>query len=142
MTWKHCVRGYFSGLYRPCIATTDHRALDWLVVHSAEVRVSFDVHRTRLHAKDWLFHRPGLSGASPASTTYIGTTSRQPILLIVAHEREILNQSHATFRQVQADSYLGELLVTAPALQSFAPCVRFCAVARWAGSGRPGARHL
>jgi hypothetical protein len=68
--------------------------------------------------------------------------SGQSSLLIVAHQRENLNQSNATFRQVQADTNLGELLVTAPALQPFAPCVRFCAVARWAGSVRPSARHL
>jgi superfamily II DNA or RNA helicase len=57
------------------LGATDRRALDWLVAHGAEVRVSYDTRRTRLHAKAWLFHRPGLSGATPASTAYIGSSN-------------------------------------------------------------------
>ncbi len=57
------------------LGATDRRALDWLVAHGAEVRVSYDTRRTRLHAKAWLFHRPGLSGSPPASTAYIGSSN-------------------------------------------------------------------
>lgn len=57
------------------LGATDRRALDWLVAHGAEVRVSYDTRRTRLHAKAWLFHRPSLAGASPASTAYIGSSN-------------------------------------------------------------------
>ena len=57
------------------LGATDRRALDWLVAHGAEVRVSYDTRRTRLHAKAWLFHRPGLVGAPPASTAYIGSSN-------------------------------------------------------------------
>jgi HKD family nuclease len=57
------------------LGATDRRALDWLVAHGAEVRVSYDTRRTRLHAKAWLFHRPGLSGSFPASTAYIGSSN-------------------------------------------------------------------
>jgi superfamily II DNA or RNA helicase len=57
------------------LGATNRRALDWLVAHGAEVRVSYDTRRTRLHAKAWLFHRPGLSGSPPASTAYIGSSN-------------------------------------------------------------------
>jgi superfamily II DNA or RNA helicase len=57
------------------LGATDRRALDWLVAQGAEVRVSYDTRRTRLHAKAWLFHRPGLAGSFPASTAYIGSSN-------------------------------------------------------------------
>lgn len=57
------------------LGVTDRRALDWLVAQGAEVRVSYDTRRTRLHAKAWLFHRPGLSGSTPSSTAYIGSSN-------------------------------------------------------------------
>jgi hypothetical protein len=60
------------------LGATDRRALHWLVAHRAEVRVSYDTRRTRLHAKAWLFHRHGLSGSSPASTVYIGSSRASP----------------------------------------------------------------
>lgn len=47
------------------MGATERRALDALVALGATVRVSFDVDRTRLHAKAWLFHRD--SGFSTAS---------------------------------------------------------------------------
>jgi superfamily II DNA or RNA helicase/HKD family nuclease len=52
------------------LGATDRRALDWLVEHKAQVRVSTDTRRTRLHAKAWLFHR-----ASGSSTAYIGSSN-------------------------------------------------------------------
>lgn len=50
--------------------STEARALDQLVNVGAQVRISYDVGRTRLHAKAWLFHR--LSGFS---TAYIGSSN-------------------------------------------------------------------
>jgi superfamily II DNA or RNA helicase len=52
------------------LGATDRRALDWLVEHKAQVRVSTDTRRTRLHAKAWPFHR-----ASGSSTAYIGSSN-------------------------------------------------------------------
>jgi HKD family nuclease len=52
------------------LGATDRRALDWLVERGAQVRVSTDTRRTRLHAKAWLFHR-----ASGSSTAYIGSSN-------------------------------------------------------------------
>lgn len=46
------------------MGATERRALDALAELGASVRVSYDVERTRLHAKAWLFHR--LSGFSTA----------------------------------------------------------------------------
>ena len=44
------------------MSATDRRALDALTEMGAEVRVSYDTARTRLHAKAWLFRE--LSGES------------------------------------------------------------------------------
>ncbi len=50
--------------------STEARALDALKAIGAEIRVSYDVSTTRLHAKAWLFHR-----TSGYSTTYIGSSN-------------------------------------------------------------------
>ena len=50
--------------------TTERSALDELVRLGAEVKVSYDVSRTRLHAKAWLFHRN-----SGLHTAYIGSSN-------------------------------------------------------------------
>jgi len=50
--------------------STQKEALDDLTAMGAEVRVSYDVSTTRLHAKAWLFHRP-----SGFSTAYIGSSN-------------------------------------------------------------------
>ncbi len=50
--------------------TTEARALDELQRAGAEIRVSYDLSTTRLHAKAWLFHR-----ASSFSTAYIGSSN-------------------------------------------------------------------
>jgi superfamily II DNA or RNA helicase len=89
------------------MGATDRRALDWLVANGADVRVSYDTRRTRLHAKAWLFHRPGLSGASPSSTAYIGSSNLSTAALhdglewnvrLAAQDNEgILSKFQATF---------------------------------------------
>ncbi len=52
------------------LGATDRRALDELCALGAQVRVSYDVRATRLHAKAWLFHRE-----SGFSTAYIGSSN-------------------------------------------------------------------
>ena len=50
--------------------STERRALDELIRMGARVKVSYEVSRTRLHAKAWLFHR-----ASGLHTAYIGSSN-------------------------------------------------------------------
>jgi superfamily II DNA or RNA helicase len=50
--------------------STEQRALDELERLGAQVRVSYDISSTRLHAKAWIFHRD-----SGYSTAYIGSSN-------------------------------------------------------------------
>ena len=70
---EHCQHGRsLRVLTTTYTASTEPAALDALAAlgPSAEVRVSYDVSTTRLHAKAWLFHR-----ASGFSTAYIGSSN-------------------------------------------------------------------
>jgi superfamily II DNA or RNA helicase len=50
--------------------STEAKALDALVELGAEVRISYDLSTTRLHAKAWLFHR-----RTAFSTAYVGSSN-------------------------------------------------------------------
>jgi superfamily II DNA or RNA helicase/HKD family nuclease len=52
------------------MGATERAALDALVGWGADVRISYDTRRTRLHAKAWLFHR-----RTGFSTAYIGSSN-------------------------------------------------------------------
>ena len=82
------------------MGATDRKALDWLVAHGAEVRVSSDTRRTRLHAKAWLFHRQ-----SGASTAYIGSSNLSAAALLDGLEwnvRLAALETPAMLRKVEA----------------------------------------
>lgn len=68
---RHCAEG---GTIRILTTTytgsTQQEALDLLSGLGAQVRVSYDLSTTRLHAKAWMFHRP-----SGFSTAYIGSSN-------------------------------------------------------------------
>jgi superfamily II DNA or RNA helicase/HKD family nuclease len=68
---EHCSRGNpLRVLTTTYTASTEAKALDLLAELGADVRVSYDLSRTRLHAKAWLFHR-----RSGFSTAYVGSSN-------------------------------------------------------------------
>jgi HKD family nuclease len=68
---EHCSRGRpLRVLTTTYTASTEKAALDRLVELGADVRVSYDLSTTRLHAKAWVFHR-----RSGFSTAYVGSSN-------------------------------------------------------------------
>ncbi|MCB9701183.1 MAG: DUF3427 domain-containing protein [Myxococcales bacterium] len=90
------------------MGATDQRALDRLVELGAEVKVSYESSRTRLHAKAWLLHR--LSGFS---TAYIGSSNLSAAAILDGLEwnvrlsrvdnRPILERFEAAFSSYWSD---------------------------------------
>ncbi|WP_344458524.1 DEAD/DEAH box helicase family protein, partial [Actinocorallia aurantiaca] len=90
------------------MGATDQAAVDRLVELGAEVKVSYDTRRTRLHAKAWLFHRK-----SKLDTAYIGSSnlSRSAMLdglewnvrLARAEQESIIKTFAATFEEYWSD---------------------------------------
>ena len=84
--------------------STERRALDDLVRLGARVKVSYDVARTRLHAKAWLFHRE-----SGLHTAYIGSSNlthtaqtdglEWNVRVSAAENPEVIGRFEATFEQ-------------------------------------------
>ena len=67
----HCERGRpLRVLTTTYTGSTEARALELLEDLGAEVRVSYDLTTTRLHAKAWLFHR-----RSAFNTAYVGSSN-------------------------------------------------------------------
>ena len=61
--------------------STEERALEALVALGVQVKVSYDVSQTRLHAKAWMFARPG-----GYSTAYIGSSNMSAQAQITGQE--------------------------------------------------------
>ena len=84
--------------------STERRALDALVDLGAEVKVSYEIARTRLHAKAWLFHRH-----SGLHTAYIGSSNlthtaqvdglEWNVRVSAAENPEVIERFAATFDQ-------------------------------------------
>lgn len=87
---------------------TERRALEALAEMGAEVKVSYDAERTRLHAKAWLFHR-----ATGFSTGYVGSSNLSAAAMLDGTEWNvrlsaidngaILDKFSATFEQYWQD---------------------------------------
>ena len=68
---RHCEQGRsLRVLTTTYTGSTERRALDLLTALGADVRVSYDLTTTRLHAKAWVFHR-----RSGFSTAYVGSSN-------------------------------------------------------------------
>jgi superfamily II DNA or RNA helicase/HKD family nuclease len=68
---RHCEQGKpLRVLTTTYTGSTERRAIEELVGLGADVRVSYEVGSTRLHAKAWIFHR-----GSGFSTAYIGSSN-------------------------------------------------------------------
>jgi len=90
------------------MGATERRALDALAEMGAQIRVSYDDARTRLHAKAWLFHRE-----SGTSTGYVGSSNLSAaamldglewnVRLSTTDNAAILAKFGATFDQYWAD---------------------------------------
>jgi len=90
------------------MSATERRALDELQAMGAEVKVSYDTERTRLHAKAWQFHR-----ASGFSTALIGSSNLSHAAMLDGVEWNvrvsqvdnpaILEKFAATFEQYWSD---------------------------------------
>ena len=84
--------------------STERRALDELDELGAKVKVSYDVARTRLHAKAWLFHRN-----SGLHTAYVGSSNlthmaqvdglEWNVRLSAAENSDVIERFKATFEQ-------------------------------------------
>ena len=84
--------------------STERRALDALVDLGAQVKISYEIARTRLHAKAWLFHR-----RSGLHTAYIGSSNlthtaqvdglEWNVRVSAAENPEVIDRFAATFDQ-------------------------------------------
>jgi len=102
--------GRFRLLTTTFRGVTEPAALDELArLPGAEVRVSFDTRRTRLHAKAWLFHR-----RTELDTAYIGSANLTSTALGAGHEwmvkvctgdlPHVIQQFQGTFDTLWADA--------------------------------------
>lgn len=68
---RHCERGrLLRVLTTTYTGSTERAAIEQLTGLGAEVRISYDISTTRLHAKAWIFHR-----RSGFSTAYVGSSN-------------------------------------------------------------------
>jgi superfamily II DNA or RNA helicase len=83
------------------MGATDRRALDALLELGAEVKVSYDIRTTRLHAKAWLFERQRLTtayvGSSNLSRTALTDGLEWNVRLSAAEQPHLVETIRATF---------------------------------------------
>lgn len=90
------------------MGATEPRALEELLELGADVRISYDTSKTRLHAKAWLFHRDsgfstGCIGSSNLSASAMLDGLEWNVRLSIKDNKPILDKFSATFEQYWAD---------------------------------------
>jgi superfamily II DNA or RNA helicase len=90
------------------MGATEIEALDALVELGAQVKVSYDTRRTRLHAKAWLFHRDtgystGIIGSSNLSHAALLDGCEWNVRLSMVDNRTILEKFITAFDQYWSD---------------------------------------
>ena len=90
------------------MGATEIEALEALVELGAQVKVSYDARRTRLHAKAWLFHRDtgystGIIGSSNLSHAALLDGCEWNVRLSMVDNRTILEKFITTFDQYWSD---------------------------------------
>jgi superfamily II DNA or RNA helicase/HKD family nuclease len=89
--------------------TTEAEALDRLArLPGAQVKISYDVRRTRLHAKAWLFHRDtGLStgyvGSANLTSTALGGGQEWMVKVCAADLPQVIEKFQGTFDSLWED---------------------------------------
>ena len=101
-------RGPVRILTTAYMGATERRALDELASMGADVHVSYDTERTRLHAKAWLFHRrsgfsTGFIGSSNLSAAAMHDGVEWNVRVAQTDNSGILNKFGAVFEQYWAD---------------------------------------
>jgi superfamily II DNA or RNA helicase/HKD family nuclease len=90
------------------IGATERKALDRLVRLGAQVKVSYETHTTRLHAKAWLFHRrtgftTGYVGSSNLSRSALLDGLEWNVRLAADEQGHLLDTFRATFDEYWED---------------------------------------
>jgi superfamily II DNA or RNA helicase len=94
--------------------TTEVKAVEWLArLPGAEVRVSYDTRRTRLHAKAWLFRRStglhtGYIGSANLTATALGSGQEWMVKICAADLGHVVEQFVGTFDTLWNDPELQE----------------------------------
>jgi len=94
----------FRVLTTTYLGATDPRVVDELVDLGAQVKISYDIRRTRLHAKAWLFHRESgygtaLVGSSNLSAAAMTEGLEWNVRLSQVETPGVLDQFRTTFEQ-------------------------------------------
>lgn len=102
--------GRFRLLTTTFRGVTEVAALDELArLPGAEVKVSFDTRRTRLHAKAWLFHRrssldTGYIGSANLTSTALGAGHEWMVKVCTGDLPHVIQQFQGTFDTLWADA--------------------------------------
>jgi superfamily II DNA or RNA helicase len=103
-----CARGRLRLLTTTYMGATDVEALEALAELGAEIKVSYDERRTRLHAKAWLFHRAtgfstGIVGSSNLSNAALRDGCEWNVRLSQRDNPPLLAKFRTTFEQYWND---------------------------------------